>query len=339
MNERLQKFLITRAKSCLHFFDPVNEQSDKDSNHSSSRSSSPSLENIRDSFDNIHKETQDDSPKCQSNDSSVDETSVLSSLDKQRHFTHYVATSQDGLPVSQIIMRMFDNDDIEGIIPPRFLEAEYPDAIMDNIRKEEQNFDLSSFILSSRRSSLDQESSILDVNFVKHVSRSIRVSTASVTRSSFGSYRSESFSLDITESLPYLASRLSAQDSVATDIDEDSRISHVSSAECSSEVFSPSNRRHRRIGVVRSRDSVLQWLANRSISSHRDSLCSVHEEKPYMSSSEASGVESYHSCSGDPVTIDTHDSCQKTEQLRESSKVLYGLKLSTSKIFIHFKHL
>ena len=299
MNERLQKFLITRAKSCLHFFDSVNEQSDKDSNHSSSRSSSPLLENIRVSFDNIHEDTQDDSPKCQSNDNSIDETYALSSLHKQHHFNHYVATSQDGLPVSQIIMRMFDNDDIEGIVPPRFLEAEYPDAIMDNIRKEEQNSGLSSFILSSRRSSLDQESSILDVNFVKRVSRSIRVSTATVTRSSFGSYRSESFSLDITESVPYLASRLSAQDSVATDIDEDSRTSPVSSAECSSEVFSPSNRRHRRIGVVRSRDSVLQWLANRSISSHRDSLCSVPEERLSVSGSEISGVETYHSYSND----------------------------------------
>ena len=69
MNERLQKFLNTRAKSC---------------------------------------ETQDDSPKCQSNDSGFDETSGLSSLDKQRRFTHYGATSQDGLPVSQVIMRMFD---------------------------------------------------------------------------------------------------------------------------------------------------------------------------------------------------------------------------------------
>ena len=298
INERLQKFLITRAKSCLHFFDSVNEQSDKDSNHSSSRSSSPLLENIRASFDNIHEETQGDSPKHQNNDSSIDKTSVLSSLDKQRRFTHYVATSQDGLQVSEIIMRMFDNDDIEGIIPPRFLEAEYPDAVMDNIRKE-QNSGLSTFTFSSRRSSLDQESSILDVNFVKRVSRSIRVSTATVTRSSFGSYRSESFSLDITESLPCLASRLSAQDSVATDIDEDSRTSPVSSAECSNEVFSPSNRRHRRIGVVRSRDSVLQWLANRSISAHRDSLCSVPEETLSVSGSETSGIETYHSYSSD----------------------------------------
>ena len=107
MKERLQKFLNTRPKSCLHFFDSVNEQSDK--------------------------ETQDYIPKYHTNDSGFDETSSLSSLDKQHH---YVATSQDGLPVSQIIMRMFDNDDIEGIIPPRFLEAEYPGAIMDNIRKE-----------------------------------------------------------------------------------------------------------------------------------------------------------------------------------------------------------
>ena len=303
MNERLQKLLIIRAKSCLHFFDSINEQSDKDSNHSS-RSSSPLLENIRASFDNIHEHTQDehtqdDSLKCQSNDSSVDETSGLSSLDKQHHFTHYVATSQNGLPVSQIIMRMFDNDDIEGIIPPRFLEAEYPDAIMDNIRKEEENSGFSSFILSSRQSSLDQESSILDVDFVKRVSRSIRVSTATVTRSSFGSYRSESFSLDITESLPYLANRLSAQDSVATDIDEDSRTSPVSNAECNSEVFSLSNRRHRRIGVVRSRDSVLQWLDNRSISSHRDSSCSVPEGRLSVSGSETSGVETYHSYSDD----------------------------------------
>ena len=134
------------------------------------------------------------------------------------------------------------------------------------------------------------------------MSKSIRVSTATVTCSSFVSYQSKSFSLvslDITESLPYLANQLSAQDSVVTDIDEDSRTSPVSSAECSSEVFSPSNRRHRRIGVVRSRDSVLQWLANRSISAHRDSLCSVPEERLSVSGSETSGIETYHSYSSD----------------------------------------
>ena len=295
MTERLQKFLERRAKSCLHFFDSINEQSDNDSDHSSSRSSSQSLENIRASpddviHDEIHEGTEDDSPKQQNNDSSIDESSVLSSLDQQRRFSHYVASSQDGIPVSEIIMKMFDNDDIEGIIPPRFLKAEYPDAIMDNIRKE-HNSGFSSFALSSRRSSVDGEASILDVNFVKRVSRSIRVSTATVSRSSFASYRSESFSLDITESLPYHANRLSAQDSAASGIDEDSRTSPVSNTECSNEVFSPSNRRHRKIGVVRSRDSVLQWLANRS-GSYRDSLCSVPEEKLSVSGSEASNVES-----------------------------------------------
>ena len=311
----------------IHFFDSINEQSDKDTDHSSSRSSSPLVENIRAPFDNIydviHEDTEGDSPIKQNNESSIDETPVLGASNKQHCFSDYVASSQDAIPVSEIIMKMFDNDDIEGIIPPRFLEAEYPDAIMDNIRKEYISGFLS-FTLSSRQSSVDGESSILDVNFVKRVSRSIKVSTATVARTSFASHQSESFSLDVTESFPYHTNRLSAQDSVLSEIDEGSCTSPVSNAERSNEVFSPSDQRYRKIGMVRSRESVLQWLANRSLSSasHRDFLCSVPEEKLSVTGSEASGGESHRS---QPSKSISPDSCQETEQLRESSKVMLRL--------------
>lgn len=314
MNVRLQKMLKYRARSCLHFFDSISEQSDEDS----SRSSSPSFENVKASFstygtiynDENHEDTHGNIQKGQSTESSVDETPV-SFLEKQRRFSNYVAWSQDCKLVSELIMEIFDNDDIEGIIPPRFLEVDQPDAIMENIRKEGSSAFLSS-LTSSKRSSVDGEASqpVYDVHFVRCLRRSLRVSTASVSRISWSTCQSESLSFDMTESLPPLASQLSAQDSLATGSNGDSCTSPVNGAEYNNEpspVLSQTNRRHRKIGIVRSRNSVLQWLANRTFSStdsSRGSICresSICEESISVSDSEASDVESYHSCSDDHV--------------------------------------
>lgn len=304
-----------QRKSCLQFFNSIEEQPDEDSSHDSSRSPSPLLKDIKAAFstynvihdeihhDNpneIHGDTQSDAPERQSTDRNGFDTSIPSSLDKRFYFSDYVASSQDSAPTSELIMKAFDNDDIEGIIPPRFLEAE-PDALLDNIRKEER-FSLSSSAVSSSRSSLDGESSIPSYNvpFVRSLRRSLRVSTATVTHMSWCSDQSESFSLDIPESL---RGRLSAQDSMASGIDEVSCTSLVNDADSNepSSVISQTNRRHRKLGMVRSRESVLQWLADRHFppTEHRDSLCSLPERKNSVSGSKASDVESYHSVSDD----------------------------------------
>ena len=239
-------------------------------------------------LDTIHDDFEDDT---ESNEVSDKETSVLSALDKPYCFTDFITSSANVTPTSELIMKIFDNDDIEGVVPPRFLEDEYPDAVMYKVRTEHSA--LSSIAVSSNQSSVDGEVSMpsYDVNFVMLLRKNlIRVSTSTVTRASFSS--------DGTESLPS-----TNQLDLASETDEDSCISPVSNDEYDNEpspVFPQFNRERRR-STLRSRHSVLKWLAYRSSSitdSHRDSIA---EENVYMSSSEASDVESYHSGSDDGV--------------------------------------
>ena len=209
----------------------------------------------------------------------------------------YVAKAQDDDPISELLIKAFDNDDIEGIIPPRFLVTE-PSAIMDNIRKEVSSASSSSAAVSSRQSSLDGEASLpsYNVQVVRQLRRRLRVSTAAVSRISWCLYERKSFSLD-NESLPSPINRLSTSESV------NSRISSLDDTDESSSVSSQPCQRHRKLGMVRSRGSVLQWIANRALSStdsNRDSMCSLPEERSRISvsGSEASDVDDHvASCS------------------------------------------
>ena len=306
VNIKLQKILKYRAKSCLQFFNQVNEESDENSNHSNSSSSnsssrlSPLLENNEPSFDicnNINKDeankdVYDDVLKRQNTGNST-HASVISGLD-------YVATKQNEESMSELLIKAFDNDDIEGIIPPRFLMTN-PNAMLDNIRKEVISADSSS-ALSSRQSSIDGEASIPSYNahVIRQIRRRVKVSIAPVTRISPHLCIRRSFSMDVNVSLT------SRQGSTSESMDS-SRLnseSLVNDNDESSSVSSQTSPRRRKFGMVRSRVSVLQWLANRTLSftdSHRDSLCSLPEEKIFVCDSEASDVESYHSCSDDDV--------------------------------------
>ena len=298
VNRKLQSFLAHRARTCLNFFDSTGKISDEVS-CSRSRSPPPSLGNIKTSSDTrntIHNDSQDDdSSETQSNEGSVNETSVLSALDKVYHFTDFITSSHNATPISELIMKIFDNDDIEGVVPARFLEDEYPDAVMYNVRIEHSAF--SSIAVSSKQSSVDGEAAMssYDVNFVMHLRKKlIRVSTSTVTRASCSS--------DITESSPSPTNQLDLY-SVASESDEDSCISPVNDDEDDDKPSPefPQFNRERRRSTLLSRHSVLMWLADRSASvtdSHRDSIA---EENAFTSSSEASVVESYHSCSDDDV--------------------------------------
>lgn len=279
LNSRLQKMLQYRAKTCLHFFEPVQEESPNDGFKSfdySSGKSSP--ENDKSTFDICEK--------SYSNDTSA---SLLSSSDQHCHFSEYVAKKQaNGISTSELIMQVFDNDDIEGIIPPRFL-VNKPDAIIDNIRKEVHS---SSSESSSKQSSFDGEVSY-DVHLVRQLKRRLRVSTAAVTRTPYHLHRRNSFCIDVN-----VSSRLVSASKLAA-LNEDS----FTSTEYDGQP--KDNQRKRKVGIVRSRGSVLQWLASRSLSSdsYNSSRCSVQEEVfesgsevSDVESSEASDAESYHSC-------------------------------------------
>ena len=307
VNIKLQKILKYRAKSCLQFFNQVNEESDENSDHSSNSSGSscrlsPLLENNESSFD-IHddnikedeanEDVYDDVLKRQNTENSTRE-SVMSGLD-------YVATKQDEEPMSKLLIKAFDNDDIEGIIPPRFLVTN-PNAMMDNIRKEVIPADSSS-AASSRQSSIDGEASIPSYNahVIRQIRRRVKVSIAPVTRISL-QLCIRSSSMDVNMSLAS-----SYQGSTSESMDGRLNSEHlVNDNDESSSVSSQSSPRHRKLGMVRSRVSVLQWLANRTLSStdsNRDSLCSLPEEKISVCDSEASDVGSYHSCSDDNVIL------------------------------------
>ena len=299
LNRRLQSLLEIRTKSVLNLFASTGK-SDED-NHTSNRSSSPSFGTITTSsdafgiLDTIHDDSQDGSPKTQSSEGSVDETSVLNALNKPYHFTDYIASSQNTTPIPELIMRMFDNDDIDGIIPTRFLEDGYPDAVLYNVRIEHSAF--SSVAASSSQSSLDGEASLpsYDVKFVTHLRKRLwRVSTALVTHASFS---------NISESSPSPTDQLSDLHYIASESDKDSCASPVSNDEYDNElspVLPQFNQQRRRSSLLRSPGSVLRWLAGRS-DSHRDSVCSVAEEDVFTSSSEESDVESYRSSSDDDV--------------------------------------
>ena len=230
-----------------------------------------------------NEDIHDDTLESQNTESITHEASVLSALD-------YVARTQDEDPMVELLMRAFDNDDIEGIIPPRFLVNE-PNAIMDNIRKDISSASSSSAI-SSRQSSLDGEASIpsYNVDLVRELRRRLRVSTAAVARISWCLYERKSFTLD-NESLPSPINRISTSESV------NSRTSSiVDNTDASSSVSSQPCRRHRKLGMVRSRGSVLQWIANRALSStdsNRDSVCSLSEERISVADSEASDVGTF----------------------------------------------
>ena len=293
----MQKILKYRAKSCLEFFNSISEQSDENSDHNSSRSSSrsstlshentePSSDTYgsvddvnQDDIDSDTNEDHDDALERQNTESITHEASVFSALD-------YVARTQDEDPMSELLMRAFDNDDIEGIIPPRFLVAK-PDAILDNIRKVVSSASSSSAV-SSRQSSLDGEASIpsYNVHFVRQLRTRLRVSTAAVSRVSRRLYERKSFTMD-DESLASPINRISTSESV------NSRTSSLVGDTDESSVSSQPCRRHRKLGMMRSRDSVLQWIANRALSStdsNRSSMCSWSEEKLSVSGSEASDV-------------------------------------------------
>lgn len=297
VNSRLDKILKYRAKSCLQFFESLKEQSE-DSDHSSSRSISPSLGIAdNDTHDDTNEGACDDTIKGQSVDSSVEE-SFLSTPNERRRFSDYV--EGDNTPVSEIIMKVFDNDDIEGIIPARFLK-DNPDAVLDNVRKNQDIFSP----VSSKRSSVDGEipSPSYSVYMVKQLRKRLRVSTARVSRTSNCRLHRKSFTLDITDPFPY--HQPSVSESLVSRTTEGSCTSSVADTDEVASAFCQSPRRHRRLGVVRSRDSVLQWLAGRvfsSTDSSRDSVSDLPERKISVPGSEASDTESYHSCSDNNVS-------------------------------------
>ena len=237
----------------------------------------------------------DDTLERQDTESITHKASTLSTLD-------YVAKRQDNDPMPELLMKAFDNDDIEGIIPPRFLVTE-PSAIMDNIRKEKTSASSSSAV-SSRQSSLDGEASIpsYNVHFIRQLMRRLRVSTAAVSRISWQLYERKSFCLDTSESLSSI-NQLSASESVNSRTSKDS---DVDDTDESSSNFSQPRQRHRKLGTMRSRISVLQWMAHRADSSRdssRDSMSSLAEERISVSGSEASDIGTYHSGLGDRVVI------------------------------------
>lgn len=213
LNNKLQKMLQYRAKSSLHFFGPLKESLNDNKLESSDQScnNESSFENdnfiLDDTLDSsksqsIALDDTLDTLKSQSIDNIVHETFTLSSSDERCSFSDYIAARcANQQPISELIMQLFDNDDIEGIIPPRFLENE-PDAMMENIRNEEK---IPSS--SSKWSSLDGEVFVpsYNVHLVRLLRARMRLSTATVARYS---YQSKLFSLDINESLSSVASQL-----------------------------------------------------------------------------------------------------------------------------------
>ena len=166
--------------------------------------------------------------------------------------------------------------------------------MMENVRNEEK---ISGSLSgpSSKQSSLDREISVpsYNVHLVRQLRTKIRISTATIARISCYSYQTKSFS---SESLSSIASQSSSSESMTSSISESPRTSPVNGSKYHYQpsLVSPkamTSRRQRKIGIIQSRDSVLQWLTSPTVDSNKD-MSSV-PKKISLSGSEASDVDSY----------------------------------------------